>query len=104
MSKYINVTEFRTGLIWDVTKRDPSSCKYQFSTLINIDDIIKVEDFGKFSEDSKENNCCRIYLDKRKFGDNNIITVLEKYSYLSSLIKTNSRNELFACRGQMAQK
>ena len=89
MSKYIRVTEFRTGMICDAMKHDSSSCKHQFSSLINIDDIIKVEDFGKCSEDDKENNCCRIYLDKRKFGDNNIITVLEKYSYLCSLIIKN---------------
>ena len=90
MSKYIHVTEFTTGMICDATKRKPSSRRHQFSSLINIDDIIKVEDFEKSSEDDNENSCCKIYLDKRKFGDNNIITVLEKYSYLCSLIiKTN---------------
>lgn len=90
MGKYINVTEFRTGMIWNAVTREPSSCKHQFSSLINIDDIIKVEDFEKDSEDDKENNCCRIYLDKRKFGDNNVITVLEKYSYLCSLINEHT--------------
>lgn len=76
-------------MICDATKRKPSSHRHQFSSLINIDDIIKVEDFEKGSEDDKENSCCKIYLDKRKFGDNNIITVLEKYPYLCSLIIKN---------------
>lgn len=90
MSKYIHVTEFTTGMIWDATKHEASSCRHKFSSLINVDDIIKVEDFEKCSEDNnKENSCCKIYLDKRKFGDNNIITVLEKYPYLSSLIIKN---------------
>lgn len=89
MSKYIHVTEFTTGMVWDAITREPSSRRHQFSSLINVDDIIKVEDFEKSSEDDKENSCCRIYLDKRKFGDNNIITVLEKYSYLCSLIIKN---------------
>lgn len=89
MSKYIHVTEFTTGMVWDAITREPSSRRHQFSSLINVDDIIKVEDFEKGSEDDKENSCCRIYLDKRKFGDNNIITVLEKYSYLCSLIIKN---------------
>lgn len=88
MSKYIHVTEFITGMGWDAN-RELSICRHQFSSLINIDDIIKVEDFEKSSEDEKENNCCRIYLDKRKFGDNNTITVLEKYQYLCSLIIKN---------------
>lgn len=86
MSKYIHVTEFTTGMIWDAMKREPYSCRHKFQSLINVDDIIKVEDFENGPEDDKENGCCRIYLDKRKFGDNNIITVLEKYSYLTSLI------------------
>ena len=89
MSKYIHVTEFTTGMVWDAIKREPSSCRHQFSSLINVDDIIKVEDFEKSYEDDKENSCCRIYLDKRKFGDNNIITVFEKYPYLCSLIIKN---------------
>lgn len=88
MSKYIHVTEFTTGMDWNA-KREPSICRHQFSSLINIDDIIKVEDFEKSSEDDNENSCCRIYLDKRKFGDNNIITVFEKYQYLCSLIIKN---------------
>ena len=88
MSKYIHVTEFITGMGWGAN-HELSICRHQFSSLINIDDIIKVEDFGKDSEDDNENNCCRIYLDKRKFGDNNIITVLEKYPYLCSLIIKN---------------
>ena len=88
MSKYIHVTEFITGMGWDAN-REPSICRHQFSSFINVDDIIKVEDFGKDSEDDNENNCCRIYLDKRKFGDNNIITVFEKYQYLCSLIIKN---------------
>ena len=90
MGKYIHVTEFTTGMAWDATKREPSTCRHQFSSLISVDDIIKVEDFEKGSEDNnKENSCCRIYLDKRKFGDNNIITVFEKYQYLCSLIIKN---------------
>ena len=89
MSKYIHVTEFTTGMVRDGMKHEPSSCRYQFSSLINVDDIIKVEDFEKSSEDDNENSCCRIYLDKRKFGDNNIITVFEKYQYLCSLIIKN---------------
>lgn len=89
MSKYIHVTEFTTGMICDATKCEPSSRRHQFSSFINVDDIIKVEDFEKGYEDDKENSCCRIYLDKRKFGDNNIITVFEKYQYLCSLIIKN---------------
>ena len=89
MSKYIHVTEFTTGMVRDATTREPSSRRHQFSSLINVDDIIKVEDFEKSSEDDNENSCCRIYLDKRKFGDNNIITVFEKYQYLCSLIIKN---------------
>ena len=90
MGKYIHVTEFTTGMVWDAITREPSSRRHQFSSLINVDDIIKVEDFEKGSEDNnKENSCRRIYLDKRKFGDNNIITVLEKYPYLCSLIIKN---------------
>ena len=89
MSKYIHVTEFTTEMGCDGMTRDSSSCRHQFSALINIDDIIKVEDFEKGYEDGKENSCCKIYLDKRKFGDNNIITVHEKYPYLCSLIIKN---------------
>lgn len=89
MSKYIHVTEFTSGMCWNAEKRLTYSNRRKFSSLINIDDIVKVEDFEKGSEDEKDNNCCRIYLDKRKYGDNNIITVLDKYSVLSSLIIKN---------------
>ena len=58
MSKYIHVTEFTTGMVWDATTREPSSRRHQFSSLINVDDIIKVEDFEKGYEDDKENSCC----------------------------------------------
>ena len=57
MGKYIHVTEFTTGMVCDAN-REPSICRHQFSSLINIDDIIKVEDFEKSSEDDKENSCC----------------------------------------------
>ena len=78
---------------------DLDDAKQQFDTIIEINDISK---YPKYSvsklikegiittyEDDKENSCCRIYLDKRKFGDNNIITVFEKYPYLCSLIIKN---------------
>ena len=47
MSKYIHVTEFTTEIVLDDMSREPSSCRHQFLSLINIDDIIKVEDFKK---------------------------------------------------------
>lgn len=86
MSKYIHVTEFRNEACWDVLKRGPYVNMSKFSSLINIDDIIKVEDC---ENDSENGSYCRIYLDKRKYGDNNIINVLDRYSVLSGLIIKN---------------